>query len=139
MPNDLDLYSYYRGMFVYSKEIFKNSNETFILDRNFMSELVYSKVLGRKTTIKDNELLEYLNENEISLFLFTNSYENYIERNPEDKTITYTKEQYQSLTENFNLYYEKYKQYFKGCDKFNTSIQSIVDCVISITDKLVRL
>jgi len=137
MPDDLDLYSYYRGMFVYSREIFKNSKDSFILDRSFLSELVYSKTLNRTVTYRGTELEDFLKENEIYLFMLTNSYDDYLKRNPADKTITYTKEQYESLLDNFDLYFNQYSKYVKKSERLNTSRWPVRECIDRIVQSLI--
>jgi hypothetical protein len=68
----------------------------FILDRSFLSEIVYSKIFNRESSATRDYIIDLIENNEVKLFYLYNSHEDYIERSPKDRYV-YTKEEYDEL------------------------------------------
>lgn len=105
-----DYADFYHGMHLISNCFYSEfKNETFILDRSFMSELVYSRAFNRKTHI-DREFFIYdlLNKNNFILINLSTTHKKYIERNPKEG-IQYTEEEFNQHKDLFYWYYDYYK------------------------------
>jgi len=115
MPECIKNYhEFYHGIHVLANEMFKAfPEETFILDRSFLSELVYSKFFGRETlSTQDDTITNLLLDNKFVLVYFSNTYERYIERGPKDRII-YTEHDFQKQKDLFDWYFNKYQN---DCD-----------------------
>jgi thymidylate kinase len=88
MPEGCDLTSFYKGTF-YSYDAFFRAfpEETFILDRSFLSELVYSKFFGRNQAFNAMYLVDFFKSHEIKLFYLWNEHLDYMKRGPKDRII----------------------------------------------------
>lgn len=90
MPEYVDnLPDFYHGMHILANELFRAfPDETFILDRSFLSELVYSKFFNRKSYINNDQVIsDLLLDNKFLLVLLDNNHQQYINRGPKDKII----------------------------------------------------
>lgn len=110
MPESVSLPDFYHGIHMISNEFFKSfPQETFILDRSFMSEMVYSKFFNRKTLITENMIIpDLLHDNNFVLINLNNSHKEYINRSPKDKII-YSYEEFTKQKDLFYWFYETYK------------------------------
>jgi len=96
-PVNTDVTSFYKGIGMISKEFYKAfHNEIFILDRSFMSEIVFSKFFKRTCSMSINNTQDLLEENDVIQFYLWNDHEDYIKRNPKDR-YTYSKDDYDVL------------------------------------------
>lgn len=111
MPDCVDSFpDFYHGIHVISNEFFKSfKDSTFILDRSFVSELVYSRFFRRKTHIKEDTVVgDLLLDNNFVIFNFQTTHKNYIERTPKDRVI-YTFDEFNKQRDSFYWYFEHYK------------------------------
>lgn len=96
-PENCDMNSFYKGVATISNEFYKAfPEETFILDRSFLSEIVYSKIFNRESSATQDYITDLIENNEVKLFYLYNSHEDYIKRSPKDRYV-YTKEEYDDL------------------------------------------
>jgi len=88
MPDHCDLASFYKGTF-FSYDAFFNAfpDETFILDRSFMSEMVYSKFFGRIPAINNKYIVDFFIDHDIKLFYLWNEHLDYMKRGPKDRIV----------------------------------------------------
>ena len=139
MPSEVEhLPDFYHGMHVISKEFFDAfPEETFILDRSFISELVYSKAFGRKTYIKSEDIFEMLKDNNFILLNMNTIYSNYLKRVPKDKKV-YTENEFNRQKDLFYWFFENYKTAYstkKWQSRFielDTNSTPIADCIENI-------
>lgn len=140
-----NLPDFYQGMQVIANEFFKAfSDETFILDRSFLSELVYSKSFKRNSYITDGDVISnLLHNNNFILINFTSTHETYLKRIPKDKK-PYSFTEYAKQKDLFYFFYEHYKNYYKSKDwsssflELDTNYHSIEQCeehIIKILEK----
>lgn len=129
----VDYSDFYYGMFIMQAEIFKSLKDTtFILDRNFLSELAYSDSFNRKTHINENFIDNLFKNNNISLIFLENTYDEYLIRVPKDKKI-FTNTEYNLQIINFNKHYNYYKEKFTGqFEKIQSNIP--LDNIIEIIE-----
>jgi thymidylate kinase len=140
MPDFVEnLHEYYHGMHVLANEVYRAfPEETFILDRSFLSELVYSKFFNRKTlSTQDESIADLLFDNNFVLVYFSNSYERYIQRGPKDRII-YTENDFVKQKDLFDWYFDKYKKHddadcwqhrFIEIDTTTTSIEDSINII----------
>tara|TARA_B100000900_G_scaffold412606_1_gene434753 strand:- start:406 stop:945 length:540 start_codon:yes stop_codon:yes gene_type:complete len=135
MPECKDMTSFYKGCF-YSYDAFFEAfpDETFILDRSFLSEMVYPELFERPTSIDANYIHEFVNNHEIHLFLLTNQHSDYIKRSPKDRFF-YTETDYDILAYLFNQNLGKVERYIES-DIIDTSENSIKQTITLIKSKL---
>jgi len=80
-----NLPDFYHGIHTASNEFYKEfKDETFILDRSFLSESVYSKFFQRKSHQTNDLIEEFLSTNSFVLFFLNNDYDGYILRSPKE-------------------------------------------------------
>jgi thymidylate kinase len=105
-----NLPDFYHGIHLTFSHIVKQfPNETFILDRSFISELVYSKFFKRNTYENQGNLIEdLLFNNNFVIAYFSSTYRNYLDRNPKDRII-YSEKDFIQQKDLFDWYYCKYK------------------------------
>lgn len=111
MPHCVEsLPDFYHGIHVISNEFFKSfKDSTFILDRSFISELVYSRFFGRKTYVKDDTVVgDLLLDNNFVIFNLQTIHKNYIGRTPKDRRI-YSFDEFNKQKDSFYWYFEHYK------------------------------
>lgn len=100
-PIGVDIQSYYKGVSSISNEFFKVfPNETFILDRSFLSELVYCKFFKRESSATKDYIKDLIEHNKIILFYLHNTYSDYKNRNPKD-TYIFSEDEYEYLKKLF--------------------------------------
>ena len=88
MPDGCDLTSFYKGTFFSYDAFFRAfPNETFILDRSILSEMVYSKFFGRTRAFDNTYLTEFIESHDIKLFYLWNDHLDYMKRGPKDRII----------------------------------------------------
>jgi thymidylate kinase len=147
MPEFVEnLHDFYHGMHVFANEIYRTfPEETFILDRSFLSELVYSKFFNRKTlSNQDESIADLVFDNNFVLVYFSNNYERYIQRGPKDRII-YTKQDFQKQKDLFDWYFNKYKTVHDSDEwktkflEIDTATTSIEDSIKIITEHLEKL
>lgn len=96
-PIDTDIQSFYKGVGLISNEFYKAfPEETFILDRSFLSELVYCDFFEREPSLDNEFINDMLTNNEVTLFYLYNDYSDYQKRSPKDRHI-FTEEEYEKL------------------------------------------
>ena len=118
---------YHYGMHVIMLEVYKEFPDcTFVLDRSFISEFVYSEWYNRKVTIHDNAIEQMFKENDVYLFYFHCCHDKYIERKPKNKNLLSEKD-FNKQRDLFNKYYNKYS-YLGNFHQIKTNIHDIEYC-----------
>jgi thymidylate kinase len=144
MPDYVEhLPDFYHGMHVYSNEMFKAfPEETFILDRSFLSELVYSRFFDRPSYITQGSVInDLLFDNNFVLVYLSNRYRSYMERSPKDK-IVYTEEQFCRQKDLFEWFFDQHQKHFNNTKWNNrflrlSSVDSTIDeCIEQIEHKI---
>lgn len=138
-----NLPDFYHGMHVMANEFFKSfKDETFVLDRSFISELVYSKSFNRKTYIsKDDLITDLLHDNNFILINLITTHQEYLNRLPKDKKI-YTFQEFNKHKDLFFYYTEQFKTKYSKNDwqnkfiEIDTNQNSIEKCVQKIESVL---
>lgn len=140
MPDYIEnLHDFYHGIHIFSNLIYREfPEETFILDRSFLSELVYSKFFNRKThQHKCDSVSDLLFDNNFVLINVTNTYDKYLERHPKDKII-YTREDFIKQKDLFDWYFNHYQNHndsqtwktkFLELDSSSLSIEQCIDSI----------
>jgi thymidylate kinase len=111
MPECVErLTDFYHGIHMISNEFFRSfENETFILDRSFLSEMVYSKHFNRPTNItEDMVIADLLHDNNFVLINLTNTHKSYMNRSPKDRFI-YSYDDFNNQKDLFFWFYEHFK------------------------------
>lgn len=135
MPECKDMTSFYKGCF-YSYDAFFEAfpDETFILDRSFLSEMVYPEFFERPKSIDANYIFDFVNNHDIHLFLLTNEHSDYVKRSPKDR-YKYTEDDYKILTYLFNQNLGKVERYINS-NIIDTSKNSIIETITLIKNNL---
>jgi len=135
MPQCKDLTSFYKGCF-YAYDAFLESfdDETFVLDRSFLSEMVYPSFYKRSASIDLKYIIDFVKRNEIHLFLLTNTHEDYMKRKPKDSYV-YSSEDYSLLEFLFHQKLSIVERYINNTT-INTSSNSITESIDIIKSKL---
>tara|TARA_Y100000389_G_scaffold197902_1_gene233415 strand:+ start:2015 stop:2542 length:528 start_codon:yes stop_codon:yes gene_type:complete len=108
-PEDTDVSSFYKGVGQISNEFYKAfPNETFILDRSFLSELVFAKFFKRPLSVDYEFIANMSKHNKITQFYLYNSHSDYMKRLPKDRHI-YSNMEYEKLKRLFALELTKMK------------------------------
>jgi len=116
MPECIDnLPDFYQGMHMMANEFFAAfPDDTFILDRSFISELVYSKTFGRKTYICRSEVIaDLLHDNNFVIVNLSTIHAEYLKRAPKDKRI-YSVDEFNKQKDTFYWFFEHFKCYYSG-------------------------
>lgn len=145
MPENVSLPDFYHGIHVVMNEIYREfPEETFILDRSFLSELVYSKFFDRTTHQKEDSIIsDLLFDNNFILIYLKNTHEDYQKRGPKDR-IVYSKEDYEKQTDLFDWFFSVYKEnidtesWQNRFIELNTSINSIEECIENIEQTMTK-
>lgn len=135
MPKCEDLTSFYKGCF-YSYDAFFEAfpDETFILDRSFLSEMVYPDFYDRPKAIDANYILKFLDKHNIHLFMLSNLHKDYIDRGPKDSYV-YTEDDYLMLEYLFSKSLMLVERYIES-DIIDTSNNDIEQTINLIKQKL---
>jgi thymidylate kinase len=115
MPEYVEnLPDFYHGMHILANELFKTfPNETFILDRSFLSELVYSKFFDRKSYINNDQIIsDLLLDNKFLLVLLDNNHQQYINRGPKDK-IVYDEREFINQKDLFQWHFHTFRDKYE--------------------------
>ncbi len=134
MPDDCDLTSFYKGTFMSYDAFFQAfPEETFILDRAFLSEMVYSAHFKRKRSIHNDYIQEFIKSHDIKLFHLWNKHEDYVKRKPKE-SFMYSKSDYNEILQLFG----KSLDICKNLDwtTINTSEYTINQSINIIKDNL---
>lgn len=146
MPYFIDnLPDFYHGMHVISNEFFKSfENETFILDRSFISELVYSKFFNRNSYIAiDDTICSLLHDNQFVIINLITTHQEYLKRIPKDKKI-YSFHEFNKQKDLFYWYYENFKTKYSDSDwtnrftEIDTNQFSIDNCIDQIQNLIIN-
>jgi thymidylate kinase len=138
-----NLPDFYHGMHLTLSAVIKQfPNETFILDRSFISELVYSKFFKRETYETQGNLIEdLLYNNNFIVAYFSGTYANYKDRNPKD-VIIYSEKDFIQQKDLFDWYFCKYKDLDMSDEwqsrfvEIDTNIKSMKDTIQTIENVL---
>jgi thymidylate kinase len=137
-----NLPDFYHGMQVYSNEIFRAfPDQTFILDRSFLSELVYSQFFNRSTYIKEDGIIDDLLQNNFILIYLNNDHTNYMKRSPKDKII-YSDNEFNQQKILFDQFFNEYRNRKSDHDwnnrflEISTIENSIYECEEKINSKI---
>ena len=133
---------FYHGMHVYSNEIFRAfPDQTFVLDRSFLSELVYSEFFNRPTYINSGSVINDLLRNNFILIHLDNDHKNYIDRSPKDK-IVYSENEFNHQRNLFNQFFDAHqnsktdKTWNDRFLRISTVENSIYECEEKINTKI---
>jgi thymidylate kinase len=144
MPEFIKNYhEFYHGIHVLANEMYKAfPEETFILDRSFLSEVVYSKFFNRESfACKDDLIADMLMDHNFVLVYLSNNYERYIQRGPKDR-IVFTEREFQDQKDSFDWYFNKYENdkdsesWHKKFIEIDTTETSIEESIQIITKHL---
>ena len=128
-PEDCDVASFYKGIGLISNEFYKAfPEETFILDRSFLSEFVYSKFFRRPDSTNREFVEDLLTNNEVIQFYLHNTYEDYLKRSPKDRYI-YTEEDYSKITNLFERKLFEYKTNTLSIDTSKNDLQQVYNLI----------
>jgi thymidylate kinase len=138
-----NLPDFYHGMHVITNQFFKAfKDETFIIDRSFLSEMVYSRFFDRPSYVTQGDVInDLLFDNNFILVYFSNRYQSYIERSPKDKII-YTETEFNKQKDLFEWYFDTNKKHFDNQDWQDrflriSSVENSVDsCIEQIETKI---
>jgi len=111
MPESVEnLPDFYHGIHTISNEFFKAfDKETFVLDRSFISELVYSKFFKRKSYINEDMVIaDLLHDNNFVIINLNNTHKEYLNRSPKDKKI-YSYSDFSKQKDLFFWFFETFK------------------------------
>ena len=112
-----NLSDFYHGMHVITNEFFRTfKDETFVIDRSFLSEMVYSRFFDRPSYITQGEVInDLLFDNNFILVYLSNRYSNYVERKPKDKFV-YTEQDFTKQKDLFEWFFDSHKKHFENQD-----------------------
>lgn len=138
-----NLPDFYHGMHTLFNEIYREfPNETFILDRSFISELVYSKFFNRPTYQNQSSVIsDLLFDNNFVLIYLSNNYSSYIERKPKDRMI-YTEKDFIEQKDLFDWFFNYYRSHNDSSSwktrflELHTAYQSLDECISEIEKTL---
>lgn len=137
--------TYYHGMHIMANHFYNTfPDETFVLDRSFLSEIVYSKYFNRDSYINcDDVISDLMFEHNFVLINLTGTFHTYMERSPKDR-IVYTELQYIKQKDLFSWHFEKYKNNKKDSrwsDRFlelDTAEKDLSECMHDIEKLLIK-
>jgi thymidylate kinase len=144
MPEYVEhLPDFYHGMHVYMNSVLQSfPEETFILDRSFLSELVYSRFFERPSYITQGSVInDLLFDNNFILVYLSNRYPLYMNRSPKDRII-YTEDQFCRQKDLFEWFFDQHQKHFNETKWFNRFIRlssvdnSIEECIEQIEHKI---
>ncbi len=138
VPSEL-LPTYYHGMHIMANQFYNTfPDETFVLDRSFLSEVVYSKYFNRDSYINCDDIIsDLLFEHNFVLINLTGTFHTYMERSPKDR-IVYNELQYIKQKDLFSWHFQKYKNNKKDNRwsarflELDTSELNLEECLSSI-------
>lgn len=94
-PEGYDLRSLYRGFMIgVMSAIDSFPKENFVIDRMFLTELVYAQVLNREPCISVEEIKAFCERHDVRIVSLTSMYNTYMQRNPKEG---YTQTQHSDL------------------------------------------
>jgi thymidylate kinase len=148
MPSNVNsdkLPVYYHGMHIMANNFYKTfPDETFVLDRSFLSEIVYSKFFNRDSYINCDDIIsDLLFEHNFVLINLSGTFHTYMERSPKDR-IVYNENEYIKQKDLFSWYFEKYKNNEKDSNwskrflELDTAENSIPECYSKIREILIK-
>ena len=145
MPNEVSLPDFYHGIHMISNEFFRSfPNETFVLDRSFLSEMVYSKFFNRKSYITHDMIIaDLLHDNNFVLIHLDNTHKEYMNRSPKDRHV-YTYDEFSKQKDLFYWFYENYKCKYHNdiwqnrFQEIDTTEHSLVEVIDSIEMHLIK-
>jgi thymidylate kinase len=144
MPEYVEhLPDFYHGMHIYMNSILRTfPDETFVLDRSFLSELVYSRFFERPTYVTQGSIInDLLFDNNFILVYLSNRYQSYLNRSPKDKII-YTEDQFCRQKDLFEWFFDQHQKHFNETKWHNRFLRlssvdsSIEECVEQIEHKI---
>jgi thymidylate kinase len=144
IPETIENYhEFYHGIHIMANEMFKAfPEETFILDRSFLSEIVYSQFFLRPSLIYKDQIIEdLLFDNTFTLVFLDSNYQNYIERNPKDR-IVFSEEDFIKQKDLFQWHFYNYRDKNASATWRNqflhidTATTSLADTIIQIKQKI---
>jgi thymidylate kinase len=134
-----DLGLYYEGMHQFALKFLKLTNESFLIDRFFLSELAYAEKFNRSTYMNLDYIQELCKDNTVVMFFMKNTYQDYINRGPKNK-IRLTADVYRSLNSIFKKYLEFLKLHVDNLivyeiETSNKTIPEIHENITTILDE----
>jgi len=127
----------YEGMHQFAASMYKCLGGSFLIDRFFISEFVYSKTFDRKSYMSFEYIQELCSDNEVIVFYLENNYTDYINRGPKNKVLL-SSIQYYEMTLLFNEYINQIESKISNITihKINTHDRSIKEIYKQVITKL---
>jgi thymidylate kinase len=132
-------HDFYHGIHILSNEVFKAfPEETFILDRSFLSEIIYSRFFDRLTHIyKDEVIHDLLYNNNFLLVLLDSTYQDYLDRKPKDR-IVYTEQDFIQHKDLFHWHFHNYRD-SNECPLWRSRFLNIDTSTTNLTETVNRI
>ena len=129
---------FYEGIHNFTQKFLKIiPNDTYIFDRFFLSEFVYSEQFKRKTYMDIDYVKELSKDNEITMFYLKNTHKDYLNRGPKNKvkltSTEYTDMQYLFASHIFEIQHQVPKINIEVID---TSVNDLKTVYNIIKDKI---
>jgi thymidylate kinase len=96
----------YEGVHQFAAQLYKIVDDTFLIDRYFLSEFVYAKQFKRGSYMTMEYIKDLCDNNEVTVFYLQNTYEDYVERGPKNLKIL-SKDDYNYMISLFDEYISK--------------------------------
>jgi thymidylate kinase len=93
----------YEGVHQFAAQFYKIVDDTFLVDRYFLSEFVYAKQFKRNSYMTMEYIKDLCDNNEVIVFYLQNTYEDYVERGPKNLKIL-SEDDYNYMIELFGQY-----------------------------------
>jgi len=144
MPDYVEhLPDFYHGMHILANELFRTfPNDTFVIDRSFLSEIVYSQFFDRKSYINNDQVVsDLLLDNNFLLVLLDNNHQSYLDRGPKDKMV-YSEKDFIKQKDLFQWHFHNFRDKYDPQTWRNrflyvdTSITSIEETTKQIKNKI---
>lgn len=127
----------YEGVHQFAEQLYKIVDETFLIDRYFLSEFVYAKQFKRNLYMMIEYIKDLCDNNTVVMFYLQNTYEDYIDRGPKNK-ILLSKDDYEYMTALFRQYIDLVKRNVPNLKihEINTHNKSIDSIYAQVKEKI---
>jgi thymidylate kinase len=130
-------------MHILANELFRAfPDDTFVLDRSFLSEIVYSKFFGRNSYINNDQVIsDLLLDNKFLLVLLDNNHQSYLDRGPKDKMI-YSEQEFLKQKDLFQWHFHNFRDKYDPQSwrnrflNIDTSITNLEETTKQINNKI---
>jgi thymidylate kinase len=123
----------YEGVHQFAAQFYKIVDETFLIDRYFLSEFVYAKQFKRNSYMTMEYIKDLCDNNEVIVFYLQNTYNDYVERGPKNLKIL-SEDDYNYMIGLFDEYITKINLSIPNItihhiNTHNRSVQEVYDIV----------